>query len=273
VLASLSVVMLLACFAFTRERAADPPAANRDLVGDLRALGRNDQWRVVTAINFVLFIALVIQDGLAVGYLTWYAGRKDLVPAFLALGMIAAMLGALCAGPVARRMNKGTAYALLQAAAIAGLVTMYSFDRGAVVAMFFAYAAIEFVTKLASVILWSMMADAVDYGELASGRRIAGLALSGSLLALKFGMAVGGALLGWLLAYVGYQSQAKSQSPDTIAGIAVLFTLAPAVGHAVLIVLVRRYRLDNACCEAMRTELEGLDARRRSEPAPSAVIQ
>jgi GPH family glycoside/pentoside/hexuronide:cation symporter len=99
------------------------------------------------------------------------------------------------------------------------------------------------------------------------------LALSGSLLALKLGMAVGGALLGWLLAYVGYQSQAKSQSPDTIAGIAVLFTLAPAVGHAVLIVLVRRYRLDNACCEAMRIELEGLDARRRSEPAPSAVIQ
>jgi GPH family glycoside/pentoside/hexuronide:cation symporter len=263
-LAAIAVALLLACFALTRERASDSPLANRDLAGDLRALLNNAPWRVLAAINFVLFAALVIQDGLAVGYLTWYAGRKDLVPAFLTVGLVSAMLGAAAASPVARRFNKATAYAAMQAGAIVALVALYSLDRSAIAGMFVAYAVIEFFTKLASVILWAMMADAVDYGELVTRRRIAGLALSMSLFALKLGMAVGGALLGWLLAFVGYQSQATSQSPRAIAGLAVLFTLVPAVGHAVLIILASRYRLDNAQCEAMRVELERLDTERHA---------
>ena len=123
-------------------------------------------------------------------------------------------------------------------------------------ALFAAYAVIEFLTKTASVILWSMMADVVDYGELLTGRRITGLAFSSSLLSLKLGAAVGGALLGWLLAWVGYQGQATRQSQATCAGILVIFTLVPAVGHLTLIALVRGYRLDNARTVEIREALE-----------------
>jgi GPH family glycoside/pentoside/hexuronide:cation symporter len=273
VLAVLGVAMLLACFALTKERVTDPPAARTDLAGDLRALLQNDQWRVVAAINFVLFVALVIQDGLAVGYMTWFAGRKDLVKEFVAAGLISAMLGAASAAFIPRRVNKGTAYALIQTLAVVSLVAMYAIDRSQIAAMFAVYSAIEFFTKLASVLLWAMMADAVDYGEIVTGRRIAGLALAGSLLALKLGMALGGALLGWLLAYVGYQSAATSQSPAAVAGVAVLFTLVPAAGHAVLVLLATRYRLDHARCEAMRIELEQADARRSPPGVDFGVIQ
>jgi Na+/melibiose symporter-like transporter len=55
----------------------------------------------------------------------------------------------------------------------------------------------------------------------------------------------------------GYESQAAQQSSHTVYRIVVLFTLLPAVGHLMLIVIVTRwYRLDDASCSAIREELD-----------------
>jgi len=118
---------------------------------------------------------------------------------------------------------------------------------------------------MASPILWSMTADTVDYGEYLTGRRITGLTLSGALLSLKIGTAIGGAILGWLLAGFGYESRASSQSPFAVFGIVVLFTLIPAIGHLTLIAIVQMYRLDDARCDAIRIEL---DERSAQGPSP-----
>src|SRR5690606_13426090 len=95
-----------------------------------------------------------------------------------------------------------------------------------------------------------------DYGEYLSGRRTTGLAFSGMLFCLKAGMAVGGALLGWLLALYGYQSRASVQAADTIEGIAILFILVPALGHLLLAGLVQFYKLDQSRCEEFHAVLE-----------------
>ncbi len=47
-----------------------------------------------------------------------------------------------------------------------------------------------------------MMANAADYGEWKFGRRITGLSYSGNLFALKMGMAVAGAAVGFHLGYL-----------------------------------------------------------------------
>jgi GPH family glycoside/pentoside/hexuronide:cation symporter len=133
---------------------------------------------------------------------------------------------------------------------------MYFVDGGQIALLFVLYGVQQFFMQMASPILWSMIADTADYGEFLTGRRITGLTFSGALLALKFGTAVGGALLGWLLAGFGYESQAAAQSADAIWGIVALFTLAPVVGHSLLIVLVRRYRLTDARCDEIRAKLE-----------------
>lgn len=251
-----AVVMLLVCFAVTRERVAPVEPQSGSLREDAACLFRNDQWRVTAAINLVLFVALVIQDGLAIMYLSWYVDRADLLGVFLGAGMLSAMMGAVVAGPMTARWEKARVYAALQAAIVMSLATLFFIDKSRLVAIFAVYAAIEFFTKAASAILWSMMADVVDYGELTTGRRIAGLTFSGSLLALKLGMAIGGALLGWLLAYIGYQSQSASQSSETVRGIVVLFTLVPAVGHLGLLAIVQGYQLDHRRCREIRAALD-----------------
>ena len=47
-----------------------------------------------------------------------------------------------------------------------------------------------------------------------------------------------------------------SQAPGTVAGIVLMFTLVPAVGHFVLIGWVALYRLTDARCREIQTELE-----------------
>jgi glycoside/pentoside/hexuronide:cation symporter, GPH family len=251
-----AVVLFWACFAFTRERVHQAASQASNLWADVKHLLGNDQWLVVAAMNFVLFIALAIRDGAAIYYVRWYLDRPALIGAFLTTGMLSSMIGALFAGPLAERLSKVAAYSTLQAAIVSFSLAIFFVDAGNVVLVFALYALLQFTTQMASPFLWSMMADSVDYGEYVTGRRITGLTFSGALFALKMGMAAGGAILGWLLGYFDYASQASEQSPRTILGIVALFTIAPALGHGLLIAIVRLYRLNDARCEEIRQELD-----------------
>lgn len=249
VFTTVGIGLFLACFALTQERVKQAAESTSDLWTDVKLLVKNDQWLIVAALNFVLFIALVLRDGAAIYYMRWYFGRTDLIGAFLTTGNLSSMLGALSAGWLGARLSKVAAYSLLQAIIIVFSVAMYFVGSDQVALIFLLYGLQQFTTQMASPFLWSMMADSVDYGEFVSGRRITGLTFSGALFALKMGMAAGGAILGWLLGYYGYQSHAEAQSPEAIAGIVVLFTLAPAIGHGVLMCVVRLYRLNDQRCE------------------------
>lgn len=260
VLAGCAVLMFVACFAATRERVAQAAASASDLWQDVKFLVKNDQWRIVALMNFVLFVALVIQDGATIYYIHWYVGRPELIGAFLTAGMASSMLGALFAEPLVARLSKSTAYATLQASIIAASFALFALPADQIVLLFALYSLQQFLTQMASPILWSMMADTADYGEFSTGRRITGLTFSGALLFLKLGTAVGGALLGWLLAYFHYRPQSETQSAATIDGIVLLFTLVPAIGHLVLIGLIARYRLSDDRCAQIQAEL-----RRRQE--------
>jgi len=254
-LMAIAVVLFLTCFLLVRERVTEATPQSAKLWQDVKVLFSNDQWRVVAALTFVLFAALVIQDGATVYYVTWYVGRSDMIPAFLTAGMVSSMIGSLCAGSLTARLSKANAYSLLQALIIVASVALFFTSAEQVPLLFVLYALQQFFTQMASPILWSMIADTADYGEYATGRRITGLTFSAALLALKMGTAVGGALLGGLLAYVGYHSQSTNQSAEAIYGIVVLFTLVPTLGHATLIGLARFYSLDADRCIEIRKEL------------------
>ena len=193
VLTGLGVLMFLACFAATKERVVQASSQTGTLAHDVKLLLKNDQWRVVAALNLVLFAALVIEDSAAIYYLTWYVGREDLIGPFLTLGMVSSMIGAISAGPLTRRLSKAAAYSVLQLVVVGVSIVLFLTGPRQIIPLFMLYAAQQFFTQMASPILWSMTADTVDYGEYRTGRRITGLTFSSALLSLKLGTAIGGA--------------------------------------------------------------------------------
>ena len=76
----------------------------------------------------------------------------------------------------------------------------------------------QFAFGCSGPVLWAMMGDVADYGEWKTGRRATGTVTSAVVFALWIGLALGGAIAGWLLSLYGYQSNAV-QTEHALLGI------------------------------------------------------
>ena len=107
-------------------------------------------------------------------------------------------------------------------------------------------------------IMFSMVADTVDYGVLKIGKRLTAITFSGHLLSIKFGFAIGGALAGWILAGYNYVPN-QVQSADTLSGILLAFAGIPVICMCVSLLLVRFYKLTEMEVERIQLSLEKTD--------------
>lgn len=281
VFAALAMMMLLACFAATRERVGSSGAEREkgaSLWVDLQALWRNDQWRVLAAINFVLLISVVMRGTAALYFVRYVLGVPDRATAYLTLGTLGGVIGSVFAGnlhgpPKLKELGVIVAVhaGLMMVLCAAGLVmgdlivpatlavavgyglaklsgvwldrvqafgvlmvlqalvqvALYATAGAGVAVSAGLFVLVMLLNQVAVPVLWSLMSDSVDYGEMKTGRRITGLNFSTMLFALKMGVAVGGAAAAWLLAYYGYVPNIP-QSARAMHGISVVFGLGPA---------------------------------------------
>lgn len=255
----LAIFMFLACFLLTKERVVQASSRQTNFWRDIKVLFTNDQWVVIAILNFILLIPIVIRSSAAAYYIKWYAGRKDLITLFLTTGMAAAMIGAALASPLTRRLSKVKAYILIQVAIFIFSAGLFFVGPDQIGWMFVLFGMVQFFVQMGSPILWAMMADTVDYGEYKTGRRITGLVFSGAIFTQKMGVALGGAILGWLLGYFGYHDISETQVVQPVSavkGIVLLFTIIPAGWHLLVIGVVTRYRLTDNRCDEIRAELD-----------------
>lgn len=74
-----------------------------------------------------------------------------------------------------------------------------------------------------------MMGDVADYGEWKTGRRATGTVTAGVVFALWIGLALGGAIAGWLLSLYGYQSNSV-QTDHALMGIRLIASVYAGAG-------------------------------------------
>lgn len=111
-------------------------------------------------------------------------------------------------------------------------------------------------------LLWAMIADVADYSEYKNYRRATGFVFAGVVFALKAGLGIGGAILGFLLSGFGYVSGAGAvQSEATINGIVLSSSLLPALTFAIGVIALCFYPITKKYNENMQAEL----AERRSK--------
>ena len=105
--------------------------------------------------------------------------------------------------------------------------------------------------------LWAMIADVADHMEYVSYRRATGFVFAGVVFALKAGLGVGGAILGFLLSGFGYESGAGvMQSQSAIMGIQLSSSLIPAATFFVGVIALLFYPITKQFNEKMQVELE-----------------
>ena len=252
----LAILAFFGCFALTKERVKQVASTKGSLSVDFKTLLKNDQWLVVALLFLVLLVPIVLRGASQVYYVKWFIGDAELIAAFLTTGTFCQMIGAGFASSLTKKLGKVPAYILVQSIIVVGSIALYFVSNSNLYAIFILFGVVNFFVQMGAPILFTMAADTVEYGELKTGRRVTGLVFSGALFALKLGVAVGGWLIGLILAYYGYDGKAEAQSPEAIQGIVLSLTLFPAIGHFLLIPIVSFYKLNKKRCDEIRAELD-----------------
>lgn len=235
-------ILFLLCFAGTKERVAPPSNQKTGFFQDLRSLWKNDQWRILCIAGLFLLTGQVLRASLAIYYVRDYLGEPDLVTWFLTIGMVFSILGCALSQKLAKHVCKIKAYIALQSIAALICIVSYFVAPQQLVLAFVLFALWNFFLQMATPLLWAKMADTIDYGHWKTGVRITGMVYSAVVFFIKLGVAIGGALAGWSLAFYGYQAD-EALTQETQHGILISFTVYPAIGSILVAWVMRKYNL------------------------------
>ena len=119
---------------------------------------------------------------------------------------------------------------------------------------------ISIFTGIMSPLIWSMYADVSDYAELKYRTASTGLIFSSASMAQKFGGAIGGAAVLWLLSGFGYNTDASAtgvvQPDSALLVLRLLMSFIPAAVAAFAIVVVWFYPLTTKRIHEIGAELK-----------------
>ncbi|MFC1569353.1 MFS transporter [bacterium] len=246
-----AIVFFLITFKGTRERVQPPKSQKSSIKKDLYELVTNGPWLILlaTTITFILFVA--VRSSVTAHYFKYVIGSQNislpflatktygfeaLVSAFNTIGQIASLLGVVLVSWFAKVVGKKRAFVIIFIIAILSTAAFYFLTAKQIALIFLFQVTGSLTGGPLSVLLWAMYADTADYAEWKRGRRATGLIFSASTMSQKFGWAFGAFVALNLMSQVGFQAN-QTQSPDSLKGLILLFSLIPA-GMGVLSIFI-----------------------------------
>nr|WP_231116793.1 MFS transporter [Paenibacillus polymyxa] len=123
---------------------------------------------------------------------------------------------------------------------------------------------ISFGVGLNYVVMSTMLADCVDYGEWKTGNRSEGMVFSANVFRAKLAAAIGSAVGGYALALAGYQPNIV-QTNTTLTWLSLLFTIIPGILTFLAVGPMKNYELT----ETMNSKIVQEVRARREQAEPS----
>jgi len=264
-----AVIFFLIAFKGTRERVQPPKDQQSSVKKDLYELVTNKPWLILlaTTITFILFVA--VRSSVTVHYFKYVIGELDLTLPFLknrtynfetltsafnTVGQASSFIGVLLVSWFAKRIGKKKAFVTLFIVAIVSTAAFYFLSAKQIGLIFFFQITGSMTGGPLSVLLWAMYADTADYAEWKRGRRATGLIFSASTMSQKFGWAFGAFLALRLMSQVGFEAN-QAQTPESLNGLILLFSLIPAGLGVLSIILSLLYPLNDKRVEQIGADL------------------
>ena len=250
-------LMFITCFATTKERVQPIKEQNLNIARDVKILFRNDQWRILSVYNFMMLVAVVIRGGAVVYYVNSVLHKgADVITIFMLGGMFASMLGSVLAKPFGTRFCKVRFSFWINLLTAALGVVCFIVPVQYWIAVLGVHILISIIQGGNGALQWSMITDVNNYGEWKTQRRITGMNVAANIFVIKLGVAVGGAILGWILAYFHYAANTTVQSASAVQGVVLLFTLVPSVFYVLTAVSIKFYSLTENRMNGMVDDLK-----------------
>ena len=266
VIAACCFILFILSFLMTKEYVKSESTVS---VGkDLKLLLKNKPWWILVGAALASNLFNTVRGTTAAYFFADYLQKSvELAPQwaflvsagiFLSMGEVANMVGVVLAVPLSKNLGKKSTY-MLSMAALAGLSVVFFFlppTAGGYWAMLGLQIVICVFSGVMSPLIWSMYADVADYTEFKEGTSSTGLIFSSASMAQKFGGALGGSAVMWLLAAFGYNTVAGAVQTETaIMGLRMLMSFVPAAIAALAVFIVWFYPLTKKKMEGVQVEL------------------
>ncbi len=277
-IAAACFVMFILCFLMTKEHLKTVSTVS--VGSDFKALLSNKPWWLLigAALCFNLFntvrgatVAYFFQDIIGANVSLVFLGLMFAFYAglFLGVGEVSNMVGVASCVPISNRLGKKTTFILVNASLVVFSILFYFIPcspTGYWMMLIFQIL-ISILTGIMSPLVWSMYADVSDYAELEFKTASTGLIFSSSSMAQKFGGAIGGAAVLWLLSGFGYITDPELlaagnviQPDSALACLRWLMSFVPACVALLSMCIVWFYPLTTERIEQINSELKKVRA-------------
>nr|WP_321486940.1 glycoside-pentoside-hexuronide (GPH):cation symporter [uncultured Draconibacterium sp.] len=277
-MAIIGTVLLLITFLTTKERVIPSPEQESSLKDDLGDLFKNRPWIIMLTLTILVFVTLAMKGGSYVYYFNNYVDEaalqsfiqpildslsavglnffeSDVASAgfglFNAGGIICSMIGIAVSSKLANKFGKRDVFGAALFIATLFIVSFIFYNPEDVRIMFLAQALHMFFYGVTTPILWAMIADVADYSEWVNNRRATAIIFSAMMVGLKAGLAIGGAIVTWILGLYGYVSKdavAAGQEvvqPESVAqGAKMLVSIYPSIPFLIGVALLFFYEIN-----------------------------
>ncbi|HVO13512.1 MAG TPA: MFS transporter [Vicinamibacteria bacterium] len=255
----LAVIMLIGCFAITRERVVPPAQQEASLKKDLLEVARNRSFLALLGVLMLVLTAFVVKGSVSAYYFKYFVRREDLLGPFLVSNGLAFLAAVFCTNLIKNYFDKKVLF--IGSIGVGGLIVCLFWLAGpASIGLLFALQiGSSFVLGANSPLVWAMFADTADDAEWRTGRRNTGLVFAAAIFGTKVGVAIGAWVLGIILAMFGYVANAE-QTASSLLGIRLSMSLIPGVILVVAAALMKYYPLDDKLMIRIEKDLKARKA-------------
>jgi GPH family glycoside/pentoside/hexuronide:cation symporter len=265
IIASVTVLALWMCFAFTREppetaaeirRDQGSERTSRNDIGAL--LGNRAFWLVFLAVIAFTGCYTIINKAI-VYYSQWNLGDRTLAKYSLTAIGVAGMVSPLFWVPISKARGKAAVWisgCILASIALASIYAIGDMPLWLRIAMFFAAGCGIHAVLMT---FFAAVADAADYGEWKSGTRIEAPLFGLVSFANKVSLGIGAWALGLGLDKAGYKGgpDVATQSPEALEAIRFWMTIVPIGGLLASAALIFFFPVTNVLHARIERELAG----------------
>jgi GPH family glycoside/pentoside/hexuronide:cation symporter len=268
-LSLLAITLYIITFVTTKERVKPIQEERTPFIQDLKDLFvTNKPWVFIGIATVFQLTFIVMRSSNIMYYFKYFVQDQQmsflgndysftfegLASTFMLSGTALTITGAILTMKFSNLFDKAKTYAGFLGLAGISTGVYYFLSPENIFLIFGLNLVFSFSVGPVSVLQWAIYTDTADYSEWKTGRRATGLLMAASLFALKLGLAIGGALLAWLLAEYGFQPNVQ-QTVESIKGIILIMSFYPAVFALFGVIIMWFYPLSNDMMKKIEGEL------------------
>lgn len=258
------LALLIFCFSQCHEKVVmDEKETKNVKASDLFVeFVRNRPLRILALFFITAFAMMSVGNAAGSYYMEYNMGADSYqLSTFMGLGSIPAFIFMPLVPWIKRKVGKKGMFYIFLTTAIIGMGMLYAVSvidclKSHMIVVYIAQFIKSTGVIVATGYMWALVPEVISYGEYTTGRRISGIVNALTGIFFKAGMALGGVVPGLVLAFTGFQSEAKVQTEFAQQGILWLVCVIPAVLLALAMFIISKYELTDDKIDEINIEIE-----------------